>query len=201
LDETSFYVPAEVDNAYFESKYAMEAEIYRYLIRGLPVTIAIPGLVFGPGDIKPNTGAFVLRILKGRMPALVGDVLNVVDVRDVGASVAAALERGRPGRRYILGGTNVEVVELVQKIAVLGGAQAPSRRIEPALVLPVARWFERGARRLGVDGPRLSVDLARMHYARPLNSARSQAELGHTSRPLDQSLEASVAWFKRCGYL
>lgn len=203
LDETSFYTPGEVLTPYFETKYAMEAEAYRYLSLGLPVTIAIVGPVLGPGEINPRTGALVLAMLANKGVGFAGEVINIADVRDVSASLVTALEQGRGGRRYILGGTNVEVADLVHLIAEIGASTGSMRRIDSGLTLAAVRLLEKGAR---LVSPQIAAELGQMEerlesltYARGLSSARSEAELAHSSRPLEQTLVASVDWFRRQG--
>ena len=119
LDESDFYVPGSVEDAYFEAKFSMEAEIYRYIDAGTPAVIAIPGAVFGPGDVKPATGEFLVRLAAGQIPALVEGTFNAVDVRDVAEVLVAALQKGRPGRRYVIGGENVEIRRFARMAAEL----------------------------------------------------------------------------------
>ncbi len=199
--EADLYVPGTVADAYFETKWAMEAEIYRYVRRGLPVVITIPAAVFGPGDVKPTTGELLVRLADGRLPAVVGDALDAVDVRDVADSLVRALERGRPGRRYVLGGTNTSVDDFVSLVCELAGADKPRFHLPSSPVRHLARAAERLVRRVGLDAPPMVVGVDLAVYSRPLNSDRARAELDHHSRPLRTTLADALAWFDEHGYL
>lgn len=201
LDEDDMYVPGTVGNAYFEAKWAMEAEIYRYLRRGVPVIVTIPGAVFGPGDVKPTTGELLVRLARGRLPAIIGDRLDVVDVRDVADSLVAALERGRPGRRYVLGGTDTSVDDFVAQVCAIARVDTPRFHLPSAPVRHVARLAERLVRRIGIDAPPMVVGADLAAFSRPLNSDRARAELNHHSRPLHDTLVDALAWFDEHGYL
>lgn len=201
LDETDFYVPGTLQSAYFEAKWAMEAEVYRYMLRGLAVVIAIPSAVFGPGDHKPTTGELLLRIARARMPALIGERVNIVDVRDVAESAVRALERGRPGRRYIFGGTNLSMGELAETVSELAGVQPPRFHLPAAPVRALARAAERLGRRVGANPPAWVVGTDLMAYARPVVDARARAELDHRARPYRTTLADALAWFRQHHYL
>lgn len=201
LDEHDFYVPGTVDNAYFEVKQAMEAEVYRYVRRGLPVVITIPSAIFGPGDLKPTTGRLLLAVARGRLPATIGRWVNVVDVRDVASSIIAALERGRPGRRYILGGANMSVDELVEGICEKVSATPPRFHLPVSPVRKAARFIERAGRTVGVDMPPMLVGLDLVARARRLSDERARAELNHQSRAVESTLSDALAWFQTHDYL
>ncbi|QDG53185.1 NAD-dependent epimerase/dehydratase family protein [Persicimonas caeni] len=201
LDEDDQYVPGTVANAYYESKWAMEAELYRYLRRGVPAVITIPGAVFGPGDIKPSTGEFLLAVARGKLPAVVGDVLNAVDVRDAADSIVNALERGRPGRRYILGGENLDVDRFVELVGELAGVDKPRFHLPATPVRHLARLTERLGRKVGVDVPPMVVGVELAAFSRKLCSDRARAELGHESRALRNTLADALAWFREHDYL
>lgn len=201
LDENDLYVPGTVGNAYYESKWAMEAEVYRYLRRGVPAIITIPGALFGPGDIKPSTGEFLLAVAKGRLPAVVGDALNMVDVRDAAQSIVNALERGRPGRRYILGGENLEVDDFVELIGELAGVDKPRFHLPSTPVRHLARWTERIGRKVGVDLPAMVVGVELAAFSRQLSSDRAQAELAHEARAPRRTISEALAWFAEHNYI
>lgn len=201
LAEADRYTPGEVDDAYFEVKYSMEAEIYRYVDRGTPVVVAIPGAVFGPGDVKPTSGEFLVRIANGDVPAIVGETLNVVDVRDVAETLVAAMRSGRPGRRYIMGGHNVAAESFTGSVAREAGVDPPDRHVRGEWIRPVVREGERAARRLGYDGPSPLIPFDLAHYARPLSSERAEGELGHDVRPVGATLRDAIAWFRQYDYI
>lgn len=201
LDETALYVPGSVANAYFESKWAMEAELYRYVRRGFPAIIAIPGALFGPGDVKPSTGEFLVRLARGQVPAVIGDRLAAVDVRDVADTLVNALERGRPGRRYILAGTNTSVDDFVELVGELAGVDTPRFHLPAEPVRRLARLAERVGRRVGLDVPAMVVGTDLAALSRPLDDQRARAELAHESRPLRATLEDALSWFRQHDYL
>jgi dihydroflavonol-4-reductase len=201
LDETDLYVPGTVQNAYYESKWAMEAETYRYIRQGLGVVITIPSAVFGPGDIKPSTGEFIVRLARAKVPALIGDWLNAVDVRDAADSIVSALERGRPGRRYILGGHNLSVDEFTTLVSDLAGVERPRFHLPASPVRRFARITEAVARRLGVDVPAMVVGVELAAFSRRMSSDRARAELDHHTRPVRQTIADALAWFGEHDYL
>lgn len=201
LNETDFYVPGTVQNAYFEAKWAMEAEVYRYMLRGLAAVVLVPSAVFGPGDHKPTSGEIILRIARGKMPALIGDTFNMVDVRDVADSAVTAMERGRPGRRYILGGSNLSVADFGEAVSHLAGVDAPRFHLPAAPVRGVARAAEKIGRRIGANPPAWVVGTDLMALCRPLLDERARAEIDHTARPYRQTLTDSIAWFRENNYL
>src|SRR5471030_1649422 len=123
VDETSRHTPQSVIGAYKRSKLVAEREVER-LIRdqGLPCVIVAPSTPIGPRDIKPTpTGRVIVEAASGRMPAFVDTGLNLVHVDDVAAGHIAALERGRIGERYILGGTDVSLARILAEVAALSG--------------------------------------------------------------------------------
>ena len=201
LDEADFYTPGSLNDAYYESKWSMEAEIYRYLLEGLSSIILIPGAVFGPGDIKPATGEFIVRLANGQVPALIGNRFNAVDARDVANTAVNAINRARPGRRYVLGGHNLDVGDFASSVADAAGVKPPTRRLPGNAVRRVASIIEKIGRGLGlVDGP-MTVGLDMILYARALDIERAEGELDHQPRPIDETISDSLKWFRRNDYL
>ena len=203
VDETCRYIPGSVDNAYFEAKACMEAEVYRYVAAGLDVVIAIPTTMVGPGDAGPTTGRWIGAVAGGRVPiAPEGITLNVVDVRDVAKGVMSALQRGRTGRRYILGGTNIELGHLVDTICDIAGQRRLDRRVSLSQFQTVARAGEYLAE--AVDCPKLPpllVSVEAMTYGGPIGSGRAESELQYRSRPLENTVDDTIRWLCRVGYL
>ena len=117
-DERDFYVPGTIPTRYYEAKWAMESEVMEASERGVDAVTLLPTAVFGPGDVKPATGTLVLMIARRQMPGYVDRITNVVDVRDVAAAHIAAAERGEKGERYISGGHNLSVREMLAAIAI-----------------------------------------------------------------------------------
>jgi dihydroflavonol-4-reductase len=170
--------------------------------RGLPAVIVNPSAPVGPRDLKPTpTGRTILDAAAGRMPAYVDTGLNIVHVDDVAAGHLAAARMGRPGRRYILGGTDMSLEAILRTVSEIVGRPPPRIRLPHALLLPVAYGAAAWARLSGRE-PLLTVDglrLAAKHMY--FTSARAEAELGYRARPAREALEAAVEGFRALGRL
>jgi dihydroflavonol-4-reductase len=189
---------------YKRSKYLAEQAVHELIDRdGLPAVIVNPSAPIGPGDVRPTpTGRIVIEAAKGRIPAYVDTGLNVVHVDDVAAGHLLAYERGALGERYILGGENLTLGEVLTLIAVLAGRRPPRLRLSTGLVLPIAYLSEIAARLRRTGEPLLTVDgvrmaRKRMHYS----SAKATRELGYRSRPAEDAVRDALDWFRRNGYL
>jgi dihydroflavonol-4-reductase len=194
-DERDLYTPGSVPLPYYEVKWAMEMEAQRTAAQGLPVVIVLPTAVIGPGDVKPATSALLLLAAKGYIPGYVESALNVVDGRDVAAGQIAAAERGKPGRRYILGGHNLTFREALTIAAEAAARQPPRLRLSAGLVRAAA---ELGSR-LGLPG---TSHLRAIHHWRPLDTTRAREELGLPAPiPFEQTCRDALAWFRERGYL
>ncbi|HTW74606.1 MAG TPA: hopanoid-associated sugar epimerase [Steroidobacteraceae bacterium] len=185
---------------YKRSKYLAEQWVREAAHAGLPVVIVNPSTPIGPGDIKPTpTGRIVLDAANGRMPAYVDTGLNIVHVDDVAEGHRLAFERGRIGERYILGGTDMTLRQILTTIAQLVGRSPPRVRLPHALVLPLAYLAEAYARLTGGD-TRITVDGVRMaRHHMFFSSAKAAAELGYRWRPPQQALEDAIHWFRATG--
>ncbi len=181
---------------YKRSKWLAEQLVLERARQGQAVVVAIPSTPFGRGDIKPTpTGRIVLDALQGRMPVYVDTGLNVVHVDDVAEGHVLALERGEPGRRYIFGGDNLTLREILGEVCRRAGRRAPRIRLPLGLVLPVAVGCEVAAR-LTRRPPRVTLEgvrLARNHMY--FSSERARRELGYQWRPAGEALGDSVDWF------
>ncbi|HLQ85325.1 MAG TPA: hopanoid-associated sugar epimerase [Salinisphaeraceae bacterium] len=186
---------------YKRSKFLAEEAVRRLVAdTGLPVVIVNPSTPVGPGDVKPTpTGCMVRDAARGRMPAYIDTGLNVVHVDDVAAGHRLALEHGRPGERYILGGDNLTLREILAIIAQHAGRRAPRIRLAPRPLVPLA-WCAETWARLRRTQPLLSRDQLAM-ARRPMYyvSTRAERELGYTHRPAAMALHDAVAWFTATG--
>ena len=183
---------------YKRSKFLAEAEVVRLVAEeGLPAVIVNPSTPVGPRDIKPTpTGRLILDALRGRMPAYVDTGLNLVHVDDVATGHRLAFERGRVGRRYVLGGENVTLKEILTRLASLAGRRPPRFRLPHGLVLPLAYLAEAWAKITGAEQLRLTVDGVRLARKRMFfSSARAERELGFRARPVEDALRDAAAWF------
>jgi dihydroflavonol-4-reductase len=185
------------------SKFQAEALVRKLVAeRGLPAVIVNPSTPIGPGDIKPTpTGRLIVEAARGRMPGFVDTGLNVAHVDDVAVGHLLAAEAGQVGRRYILGGENLSLEEILTEVARLTGRRAPAFKIPYAAILPVAMGAEAVARLTGRE-PFVTLDGARMSKKKMFfSSARAVRELGYAPRPARQAIADAVAWFKANGYL
>ncbi|MBL4690421.1 MAG: NAD-dependent epimerase/dehydratase family protein [Rhodospirillales bacterium] len=189
---------------YKQSKFLAEAEV-RSLIEteGLPVVIVNPSTPIGPRDIKPTpTGRMIVEAASGRMPAYVDTGLNVVHVDDVAEGHLLAFEKGEVGQRYILGGWNMSLREILVAIAGISGGKPPRVKIPTGAILPFAHLAEAWARLSGGSEPFATVDGLRMAKKKMFFShAKAGRELGHSPRPAQVALTDAVQWFRGHGYI
>ena len=189
--------------AYKKSKVAAERLVQAMVAeRGLPAVIVNPSTPIGPRDIKPTpTGRIIVEAASGRMPGYVDTSLNLVHVDDVAAGHLAALERGRIGELYILGGENVTLTRMLGEIARLVGRRPPRLRIPRAAIYPIALAAETIARFTRRE-PFVTLDGLRMaKHHMVFASAKAERELGYRARPFTQGLAEAIAWFRQAGYL
>jgi dihydroflavonol-4-reductase len=187
---------------YKRSKYLAEEVVREAAQGGMSVVIVSPSTPVGPGDVKPTpTGLLVLDAAAGRMPAYVDTGLNIVHVDDVAAGHLLAYERGRPGERYILGGQDMSLREILQAIARLEGRSPPRIRLPYGVVLPIAYLAEGFARLSGRSG-RITLEGVRMSRKKMFfSSAKAVRELGYRWRPPVQAFEDAIRWFRDNGML
>ena len=168
----------------------------------MPVVIVNPSTPVGPGDIKPTpTGRLVLDAAAGKMPAFVDTGLNLAHVDDVALGHLLALEKGRIGASYILGGQNVSLKEMLGAIAELAGRKAPRFELSRKPLFPLAFAAEAVAGLTGKE-PFLTRDALRMagHHMF-FTSVRAERELGYSARPYREALKEAIAWYRSAGYL
>jgi dihydroflavonol-4-reductase len=187
---------------YKRSKYLAEEVVREAVREGLPVVIVSPSTPVGPGDLKPTpTGQLVLDAAAGRMPAYVDTGLNIVHVDDVAAGHLLAYQRGKAGERYILGGEDMTLRNILGQISTLVGRKPPRVRLPYGMVLPIAYVAEGFARISGRSG-RITLEGVRMSRKRMFfSSAKAMRELGYTARPPVQAFEDAIRWFRDNGML
>jgi dihydroflavonol-4-reductase len=185
---------------YKRSKFLAERVVLEAAAAGAPAVIVNPSTPVGPGDVKPTpTGQLVMDAAAGRMPAYVDTGLNVVHVDDVAAGHLLAFERGRTGERYILGGEDMTLEEILGCIAELVGRRPPRIRLPYAAVLPIAYAAEAIARITGKSG-RVTLEGVRMSRKRMFfSSAKAVRELGYEWRPPARAFDDAVRWFREHG--
>ena len=201
-DETRPLTPETAIGAYKRSKVVSERVVEAMVARGLPVVIVNPSTPIGPRDVKPTpTGRIILEAALGRMPAFVDTGLNLAHVDDVAYGHLLALQKGRIGERYILGGENVLLSKMLADIAGLVSRKPPTVNLPRAVVYPIAFVSEQIARFTG-KAPFATIDGIRMsRYRMFFTDAKARAELGYTARPYAQGLSDAIAWFRQEGRL
>ena len=202
VDETSIGRLENMIGHYKRSKFLAEAEAVR-LARdeGVPVVVVNPAAPFGPRDIKPTpTGRIVVEFARGRMPAYIETGLNVVHVDDVAAGHLLAFERGTVGERYILGGDNMTLREILVVLGAHLGRRAPGVRLPRALVLPIA-WMAEAASRITGGEAKVTVEAVRM-AKKPMyySSDKARAALGYAPRGGAAALIDAADWYRDNGY-
>jgi dihydroflavonol-4-reductase len=202
-DEAIGLSEAEGIGAYKRSKIAAERLVEAMIARdALPAVIVNPSTPIGPRDVKPTpTGRIIVEAARGRMPGFLDTGLNLVHVDDVAEGHLAALRHGKIGERYILGGENVTLADMLAEIARQVGRRAPRLRIPRAVVIPIAYAAEARARLTGRE-PFTTLDGIRMADHRMFfTAAKAERELGVRARPYREALADAIAWFGAAGYL
>ena len=202
-DETLPLEPGEAIGAYKRSKVVAEREVERMAAQeGLPVVIVSPSTPIGPRDIKPTpTGRIIVEAAQGRMPAFLDTGLNLVHVDDVAEGHLLALDKGVQGERYILGGQDVSLGQMLADIAGLTGRKAPTVSLPRAPLYPLALITEAVAYITNKE-PFLTLDALKMaSHHMFFSSAKAERELGYTARPYAEGLADALAWFRQAGYV
>ena len=203
VDETAPLDEGEAIGVYKQSKVLAERLVERMAAeRGLPAVIVNPSTPIGPRDVRPTpTGRILIEAACGRMPAFVDTGLNLVHVDDVAAGHLAAMDMGRIGERYVLGGQNVSLRDMLAVIAKLSGRKPPTVNLPRAPLYPLAYAAEAVARLTGKE-PFVTVDALKMaSHHMFFTSAKAERELGYSARPYDDALADALAWFAQAGYL
>jgi dihydroflavonol-4-reductase len=202
-DESFPLPPAQAVGAYKYSKVVAERAVEAMVAKqNLPAVIVNPSTPIGPGDIRPTpTGRIIVEAAAGRMPGYIDTGLNLVHVDDVAAGHLAALRRGRIGERYILGGQNVLLRDMLGEIARRVGRRPPRLRLPRTMMFPIAYGAQALARITGREpfvtttGLRLAKD--RMFFT----SAKAERELDYRARPYGEAIGDAIDWFRARGYL
>jgi dihydroflavonol-4-reductase len=184
--------PGPLGIAYPDSKLAAEHEALRVAARGLDVVIACPAHVLGAGDERRSSTDVVRRFLLGRIPAYVDGAINVVDVADVVCGLLLCEERGATGERYILGNRNYTWERFFAELARLSGVAPPALR----LPLPVALAAAEASARLPGPHALVPAEVRAASHWWTYRSTRARRELGWTTVPHEDTVEATVRWYR-----
>lgn len=201
-DEENVFDLRRFRGHYKTSKAMAETLVLRAAAEGLPAVIVHPTTVLGPGDRRPTpTGSLIVHYLNRHMRVYVETVQNLVDVRDVAEGHVLALEKGRPGHRYLLGGENLSMRELVDLLAELTGIPAPRRALPHGLLSALGRANEWLSSRVTRRAPLIALEAA-LHArdACAFDSTKAERELGFRARPARAVLAGAVRWFAAEGY-
>ncbi len=174
---------------YADAKHAAEVEALRVAARGLEVVVASPAHVFGRGDERRSSTEVVRRFLLRRIPAYVDGALNIVDVEDVAAGLLLCDERGVPGERYILGTRNYTWQRLFGELQRISGVEGPVMRVPRSVALALA---EGSARIPGFPALGTVEEIRAAGHWWTYRSAKARRELGWTTRPHEDTVEATV---------
>jgi dihydroflavonol-4-reductase len=191
----------EMIGHYKRSKFLAEKEALKAAGEGMPVVVVNPTTPVGPGDWKPTpTGRIIVDFLNGRMPAYVETGLNWVPVEDVALGHWIAAEQGRVGERYILGGRNLLLKEILDVLARISGRASP-RVCLPHAVAMAAAYADQFFSRILSRQPRIPLDGVRMaRHKMFVDCSKAPEELGFKAGPVEAALERAVNWYGQNGY-
>jgi len=202
-DENSPVSLTDMIGPYKRSKFMAEEVAISAGKSGMDVVVVNPTTPVGEQDIKPTpTGRIVVDFLKKKFPAYVDTGLNLVDVRECARGHVAALEKGRSGERYILGGENLTLKQILDKLAAITGLPSPKVRVPYVMALATGVVDEFFTGRLLGREPRATMDAVRMGRKKMfVSSAKAERELGWKSLPVDDALRRAVEWFRKEKYV
>lgn len=203
VDETKPAQAHQTIGAYKRSKVLAERAVERMVANdGLPAVIVNPSTPIGPRDVKPTpTGRIIVEAATGKIPAFVDTGLNLVHVDDVANGHFLALERGAIGERYILGGENLSLQQMLADIAGLAGRKPPTIKLPRGPLYPLAAGAELFAKFSGKE-PFVTIDGLRMSKNKMyFTSVKAERELGYSARPYGEGLSHALDWFRENGYL
>jgi dihydroflavonol-4-reductase len=187
---------------YKRSKYLAERKAVELAAKGAEVVIVNPSTPIGEQDIKPTpTGRIVLDFLLGNFPAYMETGMNLVDVHDVARGHLLAFEKGRRGERYILGGENLTLKQILDILGELTGLPSPSMKVPHAVAMAFAAFDQTFNGYLRKREPRATIDEVRMGKKFMwVDSAKAERELGYTHGPAREALARAARWFVEKGY-
>ena len=202
INEDTPVTLADMVGHYKRSKFLAEQEALRAAGQGQGVMILNPTTPIGPNDAKPTpTGRIFVDFLNGKFPAYVDTGLNLVDVAEVARAHVLALSKGQPGRRYILGGENLTLKQILDKMSAITGIPSPTVKIPFAVAAAYAFFEEWITGRIRGREPRATLEEVRMGRKKMYaSSARAQQELGFRIAPVYPAMRAAIEWFRAHGY-
>jgi dihydroflavonol-4-reductase len=202
-DEDSPVSLADMIGPYKRSKFMAEQIAIEAGRSGMHVVTVNPTTPVGEQDVKPTpTGRIVVDFLKRKFPAYVETGLNLVDVKECARGHLAALERGKPGERYILGGENLTLKQILDKLGQITGLPSPKIKLPYLFAYATGVVDEAITGRLLKREPRATVDTVRMGKKKMFASSdKAERELGWKIVPVEDALQRAVNWFRANGYV
>jgi|SRR5690349_5512098 len=201
-DENSPVSLANMIGTYKRSKFMAEQVAVKAARSGMDVVIVNPTTPVGERDIKPTpTGRIVVDFLKKKFPAYVDTGLNLVDVTECARGHVAALEKGKSGERYILGGENLTLKQILDKLAAITGLPSPRIRVPYAVALATGVVDQVVTGYIRKREPRATIDAVRMGRKKMfVSSGKAERDLGWKTVPVDDALRRAVNWFQANQY-
>ena len=201
-NETTCALLGEMIGHYKRSKFQAEQLALRAAGAGLPVVVVNPTTPVGPGDWKPTpTGKIIVDFLNGRMPGYVDTGLNFVPVEDCARGHLLAAERGRIGERYILGGRNLSLKQMLDILATISGRKAPRWKF-PHVLAYAAGYVDTAMARMLDREPQIPLEGVRMaRHKMFVDASKAERELGFVSGPIEDALERAAQWYEANGYV
>lgn len=202
VDETTPVSMSEMIGHYKRSKFLAEQAAIEAAEAGQQVIILNPTTPIGSRDVKPTpTGRIVVDFLNRKFPAYVDTGLNLVDVAEVARTHCTALEAGRAGERYILGGENLTLKQILDKMSAITGLPSPTMKVPHAVAMTFAFFDEIVTGRILGREPRATIEAVRMGKKTMFaSSAKAQRELGFRIVPVYEALRSAIDWFRAHGY-
>ena len=187
---------------YKRSKFLAEQVALEAGRAGGDVVVVNPTTPIGENDIKPTpTGRIIVDFLKRKFPAYVDTGLNMADVKEVARGHVLAMEKARPGERYILGGENLTLKEILDKLSAITGLPSPSLKVPHSLAMTFAAFDQFFTGLVRNKEPRATIDAVKMGRKKMFaSSAKAERELGYRVVPVENALRRAVEWFQRHGY-
>jgi dihydroflavonol-4-reductase len=202
-DESSPVSLANMIGPYKRSKFMAEEVAIKAGRSGMHVVVVNPTTPVGEQDIKPTpTGRIVVDFLKRKFPAYVDTGLNLVDVKECARGHLAALEKGKSGERYILGGENLTLKQILDKLGAITGLPSPKVKVPYVMALATGVVDEVVTGRILGKEPRATIDAVRMGRKKMfVSSAKAERELGWETVPVNDALRRAADWFRANGYI
>lgn len=203
VDEDTPVSLADMIGHYKRSKFMAEQIALEAGRKGANVVVVNPTTPIGEQDIKPTpTGRIIVDFLKRKFPAYVDTGLNLADVKEVARGHLLAMEKARPGERYILGGENLTLKQILDKLSVLTGLPAPTMKVPHGVAMAFAAFDQFFTGTLMGKEPRATIDAVKMGRKKMFaSSAKAQRELGYRIVPVESALQRAVSWFQEHGYV